>query len=82
MKIPNDAIVEEDGLKYVVRNRAGYYSKILINVEKTNKKYSIVSNYDTDELTELGFSKTEITNMKKLSIYDEIMIKPDLSKVE
>ena len=82
LKIPNDAIVEEDGLKYVVRNRAGYYSKILINVEKTNKKYSIVSNYDTDELTELGFSKTEITNMKKLSIYDEIMIKPDLSKVE
>ena len=82
LKIPNDAIVEEDGLKYVVRNRAGYYSKILINVEKTNKKYSIVYNYDTDELTELGFSKTEITNMKKLSIYDEIMIKPDLSKVE
>ena len=47
LKIPNDAIVEENGLKYVVRNRAGYYSKILVKVEKTNKKYSIVSDYDT-----------------------------------
>ena len=82
LKIPNDAIVEENGLKYVVRNRAGYYSKILVKVEKTNKKYSIVSNYDTEELTELGFTKTEIANMKKISIYDEIMLYPDLSKIE
>ena len=82
LKIPNDAIVEENGLKYVVRNRAGYYSKILVKVEKTNKKYSIVSNYDTEELTELGFTKTEIANMKKISIYDEIMLYPELSKIE
>lgn len=82
LKIPNEAIVEENGLKYVVRNRAGYYSKILVKVEKTNKKYSIVSNYDTEELKELGFSSRDISNMKKLSIYDEIMLNPDLSKIE
>lgn len=82
LKVPNQAIVEENGLNYIVRNRAGYLNKILVKVTRKNDKYSIVSNYDTEELTNLGFSKTEISNMKNVSIYDEIIIKPDLSKVE
>lgn len=81
LKVPNQAIVEEDGLNYVVRNRAGYLNKILVKVTRKNDKYSIVSSYDREELAKLGFSKTEITNMKNISIYDEIIIKPDLSKV-
>ena len=35
-----------------------------------------------EELKELGFSDTEIANYKKISIYDEILINPDLNKVE
>ena len=35
--MPNSAIVEQEGLKYVVRNRAGYLSKILVNVKKKMK---------------------------------------------
>lgn len=57
--------MEENGLNYVVRNRAGYLNKILVNVTNKNDKYSIVTNYDTEELEQLGFSKTEISNMKK-----------------
>ena len=76
------AIVEQDGLKYVVRNRAGYLSKILVKVEKQNEKYSIVSSYTTDELRELGLTDSEIYNVKTLSVYDEIVLEPDLSKVE
>ena len=34
------------------------------------------------KVKELGFSDTEIANYKKISIYDEILINPDLSKVE
>ena len=82
LKVPNKAIVEEYGLNYIVRNRAGYLNKILVKVTRKNDKYSIVSSYNTEELVSLGFSKTEISNMKNVSIYDEIIIKPDLSKVE
>ena len=82
LKVPNQAIVEIDGLNYVVRNRAGYLSKILVKVGKQNEKYSVVSNYKTSELEELGFTKTQINSMRKLSLYDELVLNPDLSKVE
>ena len=81
LKVPNQAIVEENGLNYVVRNRAGYLDKILVNVTRKNDKYSIVTNYGTDELKNLGFSSTDIQKMKSISIYDEIILNPDLSKV-
>ena len=80
LKVPNQAIVEKDGLNYVVRNRAGYYDKILVNVIKKNEKYSIVTNYSTDELKELGFSSSDIQTMKIISIYDELILNPDLDK--
>lgn len=82
LKVPNSAIVEEDGLNYVVRNRAGYLDKILVEVKRKNEKYSIVSNYDTEELKELGFTNSQITAMKKISIYDELIVEPDLEKIE
>ena len=82
LKVPNQAIVKENDLNYVVRNRAGYLSKILVKVERQGDSYSIIDSYTTEELKELGFSDTEIANYKKISLYDEIMINPDLSKVE
>lgn len=82
LKIPNEAIVEIDGLKYVVRNRAGYLNKILVNVTKQGEDYSIVQPYTTEELKELGFSNEEINSYRKISLYDEIILNPDLSKVE
>lgn len=82
LKVPNQAIVEENGLNYVVRNRAGYLSKIVVKVKRKNDKYSIVSNYDTEELKELGFTSDEIKSMKSISIYDELILNPDLSKIE
>lgn len=81
LKVLNQAIVEENGINYVVRNRAGYLSKIAVKVTRKNDKYSIVSNYDADDLKELGFSTEQINSMKKVSIYDELMLNPDLSKV-
>ena len=80
LKVPNQAIVEENGINYVVRNRAGYLDKIVVNVTKKNDKYSIVTNYSTDELKELGFSSTDIKSMKSISIYDELILNPDLIK--
>ena len=82
LKIPNEAIVEIDGLKYVVRNRAGYLNKILVNVTKQGEDYSIVQPYTTEELKELGFSNEEINSYRKISLYDEIVLNPDLNEVE
>lgn len=82
LKVPNQAIIEENGLNYVVRNRAGYLNKILVKVTRKNDKYTIVSNYDTDDLKELGFSNSEINSMKKITLYDELLLNPDLSKIE
>ena len=82
LKVPNQAIVKENDLAYVVRNRAGYLSKLLVKVKREGEKYAIVEPYDTEELKELGFSNEEIISYKKVSLYDEVIINPDLTKVE
>lgn len=82
LKVPNKAIVKENDLNYVVRNRAGYLDKILVKVKKQGEKYSIVEAYDTEELKELGMSNDEILSYKKIALYDEVLLNPDLSKVK
>lgn len=82
LKVPKSAITYDNGLSYVVRNRGGYYNKILVQVLKENGNYCIVDNYDDDDLKELGYSSDEIYSMKKISIYDEIVINPDLENIE
>ena len=80
LKVPNQAIVKENDLAYVVRNRAGYLNKLLVKVKREGTKYSIVEPYDTEELKELGFSNEEIISYKKISLYDEVILNPDLTK--
>ena len=63
------------------KTRAGYLDKIVVKITRKNEKYSIVTNYDTEELKNLGFSSTDIQKMKNITIYDEIILNPDLSKV-
>ena len=82
LKVPNQAIVKVDDKNYVVRNRAGYLSKLLVNVTKQGDRYSIVEPYTTEELKEMGYSNDEISSYKKISLYDEIVLEPDLSKAE
>ena len=76
LKVPNSAIIEEGGLSYIIRNRAGYKDKILVKVLKQNKSYSIIRNYLPKELTELGYDEKEKRTMKSISTYDEITTKP------
>ena len=82
LKVPNQAIVKENDLAYVVRNRAGYLNKLLVKVKREGEKYSIVEPYDTDELKKLGFSNEDIISYRKITLYDEVIINPDLTKVE
>lgn len=82
LKIPKSAITYENGLSYVVRNRAGYQDKILVEILKENDNYCIINNYDNEELKSLGFSTKEINNIKKISIYDEIILNPNLENLK
>lgn len=78
MKVPNSAITKEqkgeNELTYITRTRLNYQDKILVKILKTNEKYSVVANYTSEELQELGFSSEEIRSMPSISIYDEILI--------
>lgn len=76
LKVPNQAIIEENGLNYVVRNKAGIQSKILVKIERKTDKFSIISTYKADELKELGFNEQDIKNYKKIKNYDEILLNP------
>ena len=77
LKIPNVALIQEEDKYYVIRNRAGYKDKILVKVLRQNKTYSIIENYKSEELKELGYSQDYINSRKTIAIYDEISTKSD-----
>ena len=75
-RIPNEAIKEENGLSYVVRNRNGYYNRMLVKILKQDDEYCIVRQYKTEELEELGFTSSQIYSMRNIALYDEIVLNP------
>lgn len=76
LKVPNSSIIEKDGKSYVIRERAGYQDKILIKVVDSNSKNSIIENYETEELKELGYTTEELKNRRLISLYDQILLEP------
>ena len=78
LRIPNTAIQTEEKngnqISYVTRTRIGYEDKIVVKILKANEKYSIVTNYTSEELSELGYTIEEIRNMPNIAIYDEILL--------
>lgn len=81
LRVPNSSIIYENGLSYVVKNSTGAKSKILVKILKENDNYSIIGNYSVEELKELGFSATDIIKMTDISLYDEILVNPDLREL-
>ena len=75
LKVPNQALIQENGLYYVTRNKAGVQSKILVKVKKQTEKYAIIDSYKNEELQELGLDAQAIKNYRKISNYDEVIIK-------
>lgn len=71
-KVPNSAIIKENNLAYVIRNRAGYLTRVLVKVEKENENYSIIDNYSSDELKEMGYNSSDLNVSTKINMYDEI----------
>lgn len=73
-KVANTAIIEDNGLNYVIRTKAGYLERVLVKVKKRVEDYSIVSNYSTSEIKELeNVNKNSRTS---IILYDELILNP------
>ena len=82
LKTPKSAIVYDNGLSYVIRNRAGYKNKILVKILKESSSYCVIDNYTYEELKNMGLSSEEINKTKEISIYDELIINPQLEEIK
>ena len=82
LKIPNQAIVKNENVSYVIRNRAGYLEKVFVKLLRANNNYSVVTNYSSAELRELGIEELEIQNRKSISLYDELILNPSEEKIK
>ncbi len=78
-KIPNSALIEDNGLHYVIKTRNGYSNLVLVKLDNQSDYYSIVSNYSTSEIKEL----TNVLDKANtsLTLYDQILTKPNESDV-
>lgn len=75
LKVPKQALIQENGLYYVIRNKAGVQTKLLVKVERQTDKFAIIRSYKDEELKEeLGYDSTKIKNYKEITNYDEIVI--------
>ena len=74
LKVPKQALMQENNLYYVIRNKAGIQTKLLVKVEMQTDKFAIIEPYKDEELKELGYDSKEIRNYKKITNYDEIII--------
>lgn len=77
LKVPEDSIIKEGDRSYVIRNRAGYTDKIPVKILRDNGRFSLVDNYTTEELKELGYTSDEIKLMPSVNLYDEILLNPE-----
>lgn len=74
LKVSNSVLKEENDIVYIEKNKAGYVEKVPVKVLRQNDTYSIVENYEEEELQALGYTEDEISNMGKVNVYDEILL--------
>lgn len=78
-KVPNQAIYSENvngkEINYIIKNKSGIESKSYVKIQKQNENFSIVSSYETKELQDIGVNEEDIKNHKKISNYDEIILR-------
>ena len=82
LKVPNAALTEENNISFVIRNRVGYLEKIYVKVLRTNENFSVVTNYSSDELQQLGIENDEIQNRKTITLYDELILNLSEEKIK
>lgn len=77
-KIPNRAIQkDENQIPYVLTVKSSYTEKVYTKIVRQAGDFSIIENYTSEELKELGLSEEEAKNKKTIKLYDEIMMHSD-----
>lgn len=85
LKVPNNAIYDKQivdentgevyaNLKAVKLEEAGYEKEVLVKVEKTVDEFSIIENYEDEELIELGIPENMTNSRYEISMYDEVIL--------
>ena len=79
LKVSNKAIEEDKGFNFIVKNKWTYKEKIIVKVIKKTEEFSLVENYTSEELKEMGI---DISGVKRPNVQegDEIMILTDKEK--
>ena len=62
---------------YLEKTRNGNTEKILVKVLRQNDTYSIIENYEDEELKELGMEDEKISKRSKINLYDEVIMHED-----
>ena len=73
IKVPNESIIEENGLKYVINKTTKGNEKILIKVLKQNDTHSIIGTYSAEDLKGLGIDSKDY---KGIGVHDTILMYP------
>lgn len=74
LKTPNSCIIEdEQGYNFIIKKKQDEYIKIPVKILKRNDKYSIITNYDKEELEKLHLDSKKYD---KISQYDKILLYP------
>ena len=74
LKAPNSCIIEdEQGYNFIIKKKKDEYLKIPVKILKRNDKYSIITNYDKEELEKLHIDSKKYD---KVAQYDKILLYP------
>lgn len=78
LKVSNKAIEEEKGFHFIIKNKWTYREKIIVKIVKKTEEFSLVENYTSEELKELGIDITKVR--PNVQDGDEIVIISDKEK--
>ena len=53
-----------------------------MKILKESSSYCVIDNYTYEELKNMGLSSEEINKTKEISIYDELIINPQLEEIK
>ena len=89
LKVPNEAIsnrkefvISNDDEKEekiiigeITRVRTGYQETVVVEILKENQNYSLIGSLSTKQITDIDGLEVDITNLKTISLYDEVLAK-------
>jgi hypothetical protein len=81
LKVTNDAIKQvqiseslDKTIPAVTIVNSNYRNDVFVKIVRQAGNFSIIDNYETSELEEMGLSKDKIVNQNEINMYDEVSV--------